>query len=52
MIKTCWYWVFIALVFAFFFGLGRWEARRREIERMLALRECAEREERKRCWDD
>ena len=48
--KSYWYWIFISLVFAFFYGLGRWEARRREMER-IAVRECAVREERRRCWE-
>lgn len=52
MLKSYWYWIFIALVFAFFYYLGRWEAKRREIEQFMAIRECAEREERKRCWND
>ncbi|MCC8056402.1 hypothetical protein [Cloacibacillus sp.] len=48
--KSYWYWIFISLVFAFFYGLGRLEARRREMER-IELRECAAREERRRCWN-
>lgn len=49
--KLSWYLVFIAVVFVFFHGLGRREAKRREAKRRIDLCEYAAREERRRCWN-